>query len=267
MGLVHIGIAAVGLSSVGSAAVVEIHVGDYYFTPQFAQVQAGDTIRWIRDGGTHDVTSGGYCGDDSGLFYSPLSASVPVFEWTVPGSFDGDVIPYTCSVGNHCVASNQFGALLVNVQAHYVSTNGFAFEPADISVAAGDAVFWIHAGGSHTVTSGSGCLADGRFDEPLDNFNPMPFYVVPSDEPTGVIEYYCVPHCVYDMTARIEVLGGAGGCDEDLNDDGMVGVDDVLQLLSAYGSNCAGCSEDIDGSGTVGVDDLLQLLSAYGGDC
>ena len=254
------------LSSAASAAVVEIHVGGYYFTPQFPEVQAGDTIRWIRDGGTHDVTSGVPCQDDSGLFYSPLTASYPVYEWTVPGSFDGSVIPYYCSVGNHCVASNQFGALLVNVEAHYLSTNGFSFVPETVFVNAGDAIFWIHAGGSHTVTSGSGCSPDGRFDEVLDNFNPMPFHVVPADEPSGVIDYYCIPHCVSDMTGQIDVTGLASGCAEDLNGDGSVTVDDLLQLLAVYGASCT-CPEDIDGNGVVSVDDLLLLLSAYGGDC
>jgi len=266
----HIGLIGLvvvfGLTSVASAAIVEVHVGDYYFTPQFADVQIGDTVRWIRDEGNHDVTSGAYCGDESGLFYSPLNQSNPVFEWTVPNGYDGDVISYTCSVGNHCVAADQFGALLVNVEAHYLSTNGFAFEPSDITVNAGDAVFWIHGGGSHTVTSGIGCVPDGRFDQSLDNFHPLPFYVVPSDEPSGVIDYYCIPHCGSGMIGQIEVLGSAGGCDEDLNNDGTVGVDDLLQLLAAYGSSCM-CPEDLDGNGVVGVDDLLQLLAAYGLDC
>jgi plastocyanin len=339
------------MSSVATAAIVEVHVGDYYFTPQFADVQVGDTVRWIRDGGNHDVTSGAYCGDDSGLFYSPLTESNPVFEWTVPNGYDGDVIPYTCSVGNHCVAADQFGALLVNVEAHYLSTNGFSFEPSAITVNAGDAVFWIHGGGSHTVTSGTDCVPDGRFDQPLDNFHPLPFYVVPSDEPTGVIDYYCTPHCLMGMLGTISVEGvptgaccymnilcdedmteeecggqwdpdytwyegmncdeadclaigacclpdGSGGfvcqemvqescmpdgewmgwvnCDEvtcdqdcigDLDGDGTIGVDDLLQMLSAYGVACGACPEDLDGSGVVDVDDLLQLLSVYGTDC
>ncbi len=437
------GAAVVCMSSVAAAATVEVHVGDYYFTPQFADVQIGDTVRWIRDEGNHDVTSGAYCGDDSDLFYSPLTESNPVFEWTVPNGYDGDVISYTCSVGNHCVAADQFGALLVNVEAHYLSTNGFAFEPSDITVNAGDAVFWIHGGGSHTVTSGIGCVPDGRFHQSLDNFHPLPFYVVPSDEPSGVIDYYCTPHCGSGMLGTISVTGaaptgaccfmnfmcdedmteeecgekwdpdytwyegmncdeadclaigacclpdGSGGfvcqeivqedckanpdgqwmgwvscdevncnvaptgaccfmnfmCDEDMTEeecgekwdpdytwyegmncdeadclaigacclpdgsggfvcqeivqedckanpdgqwmgwvscdevtcdqgcigdldgDGTIGVDDLLQLLGVYGVACGDCPEDLDGSGVVDIDDLLQLLSVYGTDC
>ena len=332
-----------------TAAVVEINVGGYYFSPQFANVQPGDTIRWIHDEGNHDVTSGAGCSGVTSHFYSPITTVVPQFEWTVPASLDGEVIPYYCSVGNHCVASDQFGALLVNVQAHYVTTNGFVYEPPAITVDAGDAVFWLHAGGTHTVTSGIGCLPDGRFDEPLSNLDPMPFYVVPEDEPSGTIDYYCTPHCGFGMVGTIDVMGtaplgaccmlnvlcyedmtqedcesmgdtwyggqscaeadclvygsccvdAAGGgtecldlvqetcvaiggdwagwmhcdelpcatCPEDVNGDGVVGVDDLLQLLAVYGNSCSGCPEDIDGDGVVGVDDLLQLLAVYGGDC
>ena len=250
------------------AAVVEVHVGSYYLEPQFPAVEAGDTIRWIWDGGNHDVTSGGFCGDDTGLFYAPITSGNQTYEWTVPAEFDGDVIPYYCSVGNHCVAGNQYGALLVNVGAmHTVSSNGFAFEPADISVAAGDVVVWIHDGGSHTVTSGADCIADGRFDDLLDNLHQMPIYVVPADEPTGVIDYFCTPHCGMGMTGTIAVEGSGAACPEDLDGSGVVDVDDLLAMLGAYGQACDGCPADVNGDGGVTVDDLLQLLSVYGSAC
>ncbi|MDP7029022.1 MAG: plastocyanin/azurin family copper-binding protein [Phycisphaerales bacterium] len=254
-----------GFAAPASAAVVEVLVGTYYMEPQFPHVEVGDTIRWLWDGGNHDVTSGAFCGDDTGIFYSPLTSGTPSFEWTIPADYDGQVIPYYCSVGNHCVAGNQYGGLLVNVgNTHFVSSNGFAFEPADISVDAGDVVIWIHDGGSHTVTSGSNCTPDGRFDDLFDNLHQMPFYVVPDDEPTGTIDYYCTPHCGMDMTGTIDVSGVCAG---DLDGDGTVGVDDLLGLLAAYGDTCTGCPEDINGDGEVGVDDLLELLGVYGTSC
>ncbi|MBT7351304.1 MAG: EF-hand domain-containing protein, partial [Phycisphaerae bacterium] len=48
----------------------------------------------------------------------------------------------------------------------------------------------------------------------------------------------------------------------DLNGDGMIGVDDLLQLLSAWGS-CDGCEEDLNNDGLVGVDDLLAMLGVW----
>ncbi len=51
----------------------------------------------------------------------------------------------------------------------------------------------------------------------------------------------------------------------DLNDDGVVGVPDLLALLGAWGpcSDCSNCSADVDGDCQVGVTDLLILLANW----
>jgi hypothetical protein len=48
----------------------------------------------------------------------------------------------------------------------------------------------------------------------------------------------------------------------DLNGDGIVGVDDLLQLLAAWGV-CPDCPEDLNGDGIVGVDDLLAMIGVW----
>ncbi len=52
-------------------------------------------------------------------------------------------------------------------------------------------------------------------------------------------------------------------CPGDINDDGSVGVPDLLELLSAWGAN-PGSLADINQDETVGVPDLLELLSGWG---
>jgi hypothetical protein len=52
-------------------------------------------------------------------------------------------------------------------------------------------------------------------------------------------------------------------CPSDVNGDGMVGVNDFLDLLAAWGPN-PGHPADIDGDGMVGVNDFLELLAAWG---
>jgi hypothetical protein len=61
-------------------------------------------------------------------------------------------------------------------------------------------------------------------------------------------------------TARIDLQFKCSG---DNNGDGVVSIDDLLQLIGAWGP-CAGCDEDITGDDTVDIDDLLGLLANWG---
>ncbi len=52
-------------------------------------------------------------------------------------------------------------------------------------------------------------------------------------------------------------------CVHDLNDDGIVGITDLLSLLAQWGTNPGG-PPDFDGDGSVGITDLLALLVNWG---
>lgn len=52
------------------------------------------------------------------------------------------------------------------------------------------------------------------------------------------------------------------GGSPDVDGDGVVGFDDLLAVLGAWGP-CAGCPEDVDGNGDVGLPDLLAVLAAF----
>ena len=52
-------------------------------------------------------------------------------------------------------------------------------------------------------------------------------------------------------------------CDADLNEDGIVGVTDLLALLADWGMDPGG-PPDLDDDGDVGVSDLLLLLAWWG---
>jgi hypothetical protein len=71
-----------------------------------------------------------------------------------------------------------------------------------------------------------------------------------------------------DVTGDIEstavvTAGGSGSCPADLDGDSLVGVNDFLLLLAAWGSDPGG-PPDLDGDGVVGVSDFLALLAAWG---
>lgn len=59
------------------------------------------------------------------------------------------------------------------------------------------------------------------------------------------------------------VVPGAAFCLADLDGDGVIGVNDLLDLLAAWGTDPGG-PPDLDGDGSVGVNDLLALLAAWG---
>lgn len=53
------------------------------------------------------------------------------------------------------------------------------------------------------------------------------------------------------------------GCLADVNGDQNVDIDDLFQVLSAWGS-CDECPEDINDDGIVDIDDVFEVLAAWG---
>jgi hypothetical protein len=51
-------------------------------------------------------------------------------------------------------------------------------------------------------------------------------------------------------------------CPGDTNDDGTVGIDDLLAVIGAWGTSDA--AADFNEDGTVSVEDLLILIGAWG---
>jgi len=52
-------------------------------------------------------------------------------------------------------------------------------------------------------------------------------------------------------------------CEADLDGNGIVGINDFLDLLSQWGSGPGG-PPDFDGNGTVGPEDFWELLDNWG---
>jgi hypothetical protein len=85
----------------------------------------------------------------------------------------------------------------------------------------------------------------------------------------GAVDHYALcddTGLVDDALTCVYVDTSGSGCAEDLDSDGLVNVNDLLAILSAFGSDGTG-GGDVDGNGTVDVNDLLQLLSAFGSEC
>jgi hypothetical protein len=72
---------------------------------------------------------------------------------------------------------------------------------------------------------------------------------------------FSVSYSVNTVTLTYE---GVNSCPADATGDGVVNVDDLLQVIFDWGV-CDGCAADVDQSGLVDVDDLLQVIFDWGG--
>jgi plastocyanin len=88
---------------------------------------------------------------------------------------------------------------------------GFAFNPDELNISAGDTVRWTWASGGHSVTSGASCIADGQFCSPDDmdcdagTLSNTGTVYVHTFAQAGMYEYFCFAHCGLGMTGMIHV--------------------------------------------------------------
>jgi plastocyanin len=86
---------------------------------------------------------------------------------------------------------------------HTVTVDNFAFSPKDMSIKVGDTVEWTWVAGTHSVTSGSSCTGDGKFDSTLV---PPPKTFTQTFDTAGTFPYFCLAHCASNgMTGTITV--------------------------------------------------------------
>ena len=88
---------------------------------------------------------------------------------------------------------------------------------------------------------------------------------------TGTTNIILLPYSMNVATSHcINDDNGDGLCDvlcyEDLNADGFVSVQDLLNLLSEFGCVTL-CEYDVNQDGFVTVDDLLDILTEFGNSC
>ena len=88
----------------GSEPVVHVvYAGNFYYNPQTVDVNIGDTIQWIWEGGNHDAVDGDIdnCAKSGEYFDVLITSSNPTAEWVVSEDAPAQ-IDYFCTVGSHC---------------------------------------------------------------------------------------------------------------------------------------------------------------------
>jgi uncharacterized surface protein with fasciclin (FAS1) repeats len=99
------------------ATIHTVNAGSYYYSPSALTIDQGDTVKWINDGGTHDVNAD-LNSQTGSSFNNPVSfqsnttnvvgAIIYTHIFTVPGTYS-----YDCSFGQHA-ASGMVATITVN---------------------------------------------------------------------------------------------------------------------------------------------------------
>lgn len=102
-----------------------------------------------------------------------------------------------------------------------------------------------------------------------DGWDELGEDTVTVDVSTAGIQTQSINAPDFNGTIRVEVIDYPfpdlhDALPGDVDGDGVVGVDDLLAIIAAWGP-CSGCAEDVTGDGAVDVNDLLAALAAWTG--
>jgi plastocyanin len=86
--------------------------------------------------------------------------------------------------------------------ANTVNLTATAFEPATITIKAGETVTWKWTTGTHDVESGTTCAPDGKFS----SGDPVAGGTFEQKFDTaGTFDYFCSVHCAEGMVGKVIV--------------------------------------------------------------
>jgi predicted outer membrane repeat protein len=226
------------VSSIGTSSVklyncmIKDNIAWYYGGGVYLK-SSNSTIVNCTSNGNHASDGGGLYGSGySSLFLgnSILWADVPN-EISAPGDWDPNV--------EYC-----------DVQGGDTGVGNIDVDPMFVDAQAGDLRL---SPGSPCIDAGNSWQIPDWMEFDLDG-NPR-LHDDPGTDDTGD-GYPCV-----DMGAY-EYQGESPSCPADINGDDIVNVDDLFDLLNAWGN--LGGPADINSDGIVNVDDLFSLLNAWG---
>ena len=108
-------------SLVSSQNVHYVNSGDYYYAPSSLTINVGDTVKWINDGGFHNVnfdvsTINGNSFNNPQSFTSTPTGNSEIYThvFTISGTYN-----YDCSVGQHAV-NGMVGDITVNANTNTI---------------------------------------------------------------------------------------------------------------------------------------------------
>jgi plastocyanin len=95
--------------------------------------------------------------------------------------------------------ANETGAAAVTIKV-----GSYYYNPKTVTIKVGETVEWVWVSGTHSVTSGSSCTADGKFDSAN---HATPYTYTRTFTETGTFPYFCkyMSHCANGQVGTITV--------------------------------------------------------------
>jgi len=122
--------------------------------------------------------------------------------------------------------------------------------------------------GAVAVTISTSQIVDDTNDGPFEGvgFTNLPFElptVLPPGGLAGVLLTANLTQVATHQEIQIDIVAnGSSVIPGDVNGDGVVNFQDVIQILNAWGP-CDGCPEDLSGDGQAGFQDVLIVISNW----
>jgi plastocyanin len=259
------------LAGSASADIVTVNQVNFAFVPQNVVINVGDTVRWVRSGGVHDVAEGlDDIIDGTEAFFGLLDSANPIFEFT----FDAAFLAAHPRVGNLydycCTPHLNFGMIgSVTVQDVVdVQQVGMSFVPSEITINPGQTVRWTWTGGNHTVTEGTDGTLDGNeaFHSNLTGaigtfeVSFTEAFIAANPRTNDRYDYFCLPHFGMGMTGGVTITSPGPG-EAFCSGDGS----GTACPCGNTGNSGEGCANDTGsgalmsgaGSASISADDLV----------
>ncbi len=235
------------------------------FLPTTLTIEAGGTVTWVWEAGTHMITSGASSNpeDQPGeLFEQLVDENNPTFSFTFsePGNysfFDAE---------NEQAGGVGVITVLSDARTFRVGVVDNAYIPEDIAIFEGDTIHWEHEPmeAFHTVTSGASSAPEHNpgalFDEESSEAKPNFFYTF---EEADFYPYFCRPHEHLDMVGT--VLVQTKFIRGDFNLDQKLNLGDAVHMLrhQFLGEKITGCLDaaDFNDDGQNNLSDPIEFLN------
>ena len=247
-----------------------INAGNYYYAPALININTGDTVTWINDGGYHNVNfnfssiTGNSFNNPTSFISAPTTASnLYTYVFNIPGYYQ-----YDCSVGSH--ANNGMTASITVNNTINTDCNGIVNGTSILDDCGECQQAYIYNFITHTAT-----LLNDTFNI-ITSWNE--FLVMPDDPQSPYWNSFCID--CNGIVNGTSIIDDCGECQQAylynfvthavilLDDTNDITIPDNNMIVmpndpqnSYLNSSCVDCNGIVNGTSII--DDCGECQQAY----